>query len=380
MLLKARTIRTGVDLGPARVAVQRPDPFKGPTKLYMAYIEDGWAKVATSLMVDRIPTQWDYEYSLATAIDVAIEFDGRWERIPGGQHAPYTVGSPFVAIVRPFGRLTVQRGQLDTPFELAADGVSRVAMLRGWKNTYLWNHDQGVIIAYIRNGVVCYRNYAQQPPDLPAIWEPERIVTELPTPTQNIALFRTNDYRVGIICESNGRLYWTITTRNWALMAIEQHTIGAAITLETELISLTYTDIYNDLHTITGVIGLELLTLYGAAYNNIVTIYNEDNETIHIFFEHQITELVAEDFQVYDENDDLFDVTGLAADSEDPLHFVLTTLDLNHSVEGDLTLKFLGGGRGEADQLFDPFNTVFTPTGLEYEEVSGPEVEAIWNE
>jgi len=47
-----------------------------------------------------------------------------------------------------------------------------------------------------------------------------------------------------------------------------------------------------------------------------------------------------------------------------------------------LTLKFLGSvtAKGEGGQAFDPFEITFTPTGLDYVAVSGPEVEAMWNE
>src|SRR5690554_6876125 len=96
---------------------------------------------------------------------------------------------------------------------LLAEGVSKIAAIRGWKNTYMWNHDQGIIVAYIKSGQIYYRNYCQQPPDQPALWEIERQV-DLPTPAQNIALFRTNDYRTGFICESEGQIHWAITTRN----------------------------------------------------------------------------------------------------------------------------------------------------------------------
>ena len=105
-----------------------------------------------------------------------------------------------------------------------AEGVEKCVALRGWKNVNLWNHDQGLIVAYIKtDGAVYYRNYCKQPPDQGAIWEIERQIVEFPVPTQNISVFRTNDYRTGILCESSGKLYWVIAERDWAGMAYKRN-------------------------------------------------------------------------------------------------------------------------------------------------------------
>ena len=345
----------------------------------MAYIEDGWAKVATSFAVDRIPTQWDFEYSLTKAVDVAIEFDGRWQRV-GNRWELYTIGSPYVAVVRTTGQLTIQQRQLDTPTTLIDSDVTRVAMVRGWKNVLMWNRDQGLIVVYIKNGKVYYRTYAQQPPDLPAIWEPERAIVELPSPAQNISAFRTNDYRVGIACEHNSKIYWALTERNWAGMAIEPHTITAGITVAVDLIPITYIDLRQAPHTITAGITVEVVMLYGASYNAFTLAANDGNETVRATVEHLLTDPDPLEFVIVDENDDTFDCLDVEIDPLDPMTLILTVQDLNYSAEGDLTLKFLGGAKGEAGQAFDPFDITFTPTGLEYVAVSGPEVEAIWNE
>lgn len=235
--LNPRTIRTGNDLGPLDIAIRREDVNADPTEIVMAYIENGQAKVATLPYVHTPDQNFVYRYTIGPATDVAIDFDGRWHRITDRTGiyfetniiwALVTFGEPYIARVNN-GQLLIQQGQ-GSSITLADSGVTKCSLLRAWKNTYLWNHDQGIIAAYIKDGVVCYRNYAQQPPDQPALWELEREVTELPTPAQNVSLFRTNDYRTAFMCESNGQMHWTITARNWANMAIEPHYVSAGIT------------------------------------------------------------------------------------------------------------------------------------------------------
>lgn len=377
-------------LGPLAVAIRREDRLKGPQKIYLCYVENGVAHLAASDYLKSIEQvqDWEYLYEVGPALDVAIEFDGRWQRTSPDAEVCFdspalwtlvSFGEPYIFRILPgSGSLVVQQGQGPT-YELAPSSVTKVAAIRGWKNTYLWNHDQGIICAYIRNGDLYYRNYAQQPPDLPAIWDVERKVDQL-SPAQDVALFRTNDYRVGFLAERSGEIHWAITSRNWAVMALEPHTITAGIDVTVDLIPITYADIYHE-HTITAGITVAVQMLYGASYNAFKWAENDGNTTILACAEHFLTDLTAADFQVYDEGNALFSVTAVDY-SDDPCILILTVENLGFSTPGDLTLKFLGSGttKGEAGQDVDPFEITFTPEGLEYVDVDPPEVEAIWNE
>ena len=127
---------------------------QGPVKLHRIYIENGVAKVATSYSTGRFPAwmvsrhlKWTEQFTIGNAEAVAIEFDGRWHRV-GGRWELITTGEPYYFWVDG-GKLSVQQGQ-GQAYELASSGVTKLAALRGWKNTALWNHDQGLICAYIR--------------------------------------------------------------------------------------------------------------------------------------------------------------------------------------------------------------------------------------
>ncbi len=385
-------------LGPLAVAIRREDRLKGPQKIYLVYVENGVAHLAASDYLKSIEqvNEWEYLYPIGPATDVAIEFDGRWQRTSPDAEVCFdspalwtlvSFGEPYIFRILPgSGSLVVQQGQGPT-YELAPSGVTKVAALRGWKNTYLWNHDQGLICAYIRNGDLYYRNFANQGTDadpLPAIWDTERKVDEL-SPAQDVALFRTNDYRVGFLAERNGEIHWAITSRNWAIMALEPHTITAGIDVTVDLIPITYADIYHE-HTITAGISLDVALLWGVAYNSFKSAENDGPTTIHAVCEHFLTDLTAADFIVEDEDEAVFSVSNIVAGAT-PFGITLTVDNLNYANqsllgEGDLTLKFLGTGttKGEAGQDVDPFEITFTPEGLEFIALDPPEVEEMWNE
>lgn len=284
------------NLGPLDIAIRRENRLTAPDKLFLIYIESGIAKVAWIDYIKSIEdkNEWEHLYTIGPAVDVAAEFDGHWERTSPdaevcfdspAQWSHVTVGEPYFFRVLPDGSLVVQQGQ-GTPVTLAESGVTKISALRGWKNTYRWNHDHGLIAAYIRDGAVCYRNYANQGTEtdhLPAAWELERAVTQLPTPAQNVSLFRTNDFRVGFLAESNGEIYWTVTDRNWAGMAIRQHTVIATSSdLLTQMLEVDYRSAYTD-HTV-AVTGVEVETLLSPAiWPQVLNIENTSEFTIIIY-------------------------------------------------------------------------------------------------
>lgn len=240
-LFYMQTIREGTDLEALGIDLQRTNVNGAPSKAFNIYIKDGICKVATKNLPSKVKEQWVDVLTIGPATACDIAFDGRWYRDDEYRWQLVTIGNPWLFYVTG-GNLYAKQWTADPV--LLAEGVSKISAIRAWKNTYMWNHDQGIIVAYIKSGVIYYRNYCQQPPDQPAIWEIERAI-DLPTPAQNVALFRTNDYRTGFLCESNGQMYWTITARNWANMAIEPHFISAGITdVKVNFIPIKYTDMH----------------------------------------------------------------------------------------------------------------------------------------
>jgi hypothetical protein len=277
-LFYVQTIREGTDLEALGIDLQRTDVNKAPSKAYNIYIKNGICKVATKNMPSKAKEQWLDVLTIGAATDCDIAFDGRWYKDSKYRWQLVTIGNPWLFYVTA-GNLYTQ--QWDSAPVLLAEGVTKIAALRGWKNTYMWNHDQGVICAYIKSGTVYYRNFCQQPPDQPALWEIERQVG-FPTPAQNVALFRTNDYRTGFLCESEGQMYWTLTARNWANMAIEPHFVSAGITdVKVNFLPITFTDINLEHKVSVGITDTKAM-LCPAIWPQVTSISNPDEFTIEI--------------------------------------------------------------------------------------------------
>lgn len=349
---------------------------------------------------------WEPLWDFSGVVEVAIEFDGYWMRTERDAEICFdspanwnhvTEEIPWVFWTDSAGVLRARRGPDGMVYELAT-GVSKISAIRSWKNVYRWNHDHGLVVGYIRNNTVYYRSWANQGTEenpQPPAWEIEREVTELPTPAQDVAVFRTNDYRTGFLCESEGEIHWAITDRNWAGMAIPPHTIYSRGTeVLADLIAVEYIDGKHE-HTITLTGNLPSTHLYEPMIDSLQPIYllwampdnwfksaeNNGNTIIKAVTKYFLRDMDNAEFEVRDRNNVLFAITNVVY-SDNPWELIFTVSDLNYSSEGDLTLKYLGGGatKGEAGQTVDPFDITFTPTGLEYVVANAPEVEAIWNE
>ena len=130
-----------------------------------------------------------------------------------------------------------------TEFTLAT-GVGRICSMRGWIPAQAGHtQDQGLIVAYLKSGVAYYRNYCLQSDGTTYIWESEQQITELPTGLTDIALFRTNDFRVGVLGrDSSGNVHMTVTVRNYTGMSLypEIATLGI-VDIGVNYIPITFT-------------------------------------------------------------------------------------------------------------------------------------------
>jgi len=218
-LFQVFTIQEGELLTDVDVTVSRPSAITLPATAYALAINNGLAQVKSKPLPYDDQYPWEDEFDVASGVtSVAIEFDGFWDRDYNTRRFNFvTEEYPWLFYVQA-GNLYMQYWQ-DTE-ELLATNVTKCAAVRGWvpANGQTTN-DQGLIVAYIKtDGKIYYRSYCATPTG--KAWESEREVTELGSGVDDLALFRTNDFRVGFLAESGGNVSWVLTARNWAGMSV----------------------------------------------------------------------------------------------------------------------------------------------------------------
>lgn len=281
-LFQVFTIQEGSTLEDVDVTVKRTDTSNEPAEAFALALDNGTATVKSKPLPydDQLP--WIDEFTAATGVSaVAIEFDGYWYRDPGLVRFNFvTEDYPWLFYVQ--GGTLMARYWQDAAFVLSTD-VVKVASIRGWiPANGVSTNDQGLIVAYIKtDGNMYYRSYCLQP-GLNKLWELERQVTAFTGSISNLALFRTNDYRVGFMAEIAGDIWWTVTNRNYANMAIEPHFVSAGITdVKVNIIPITFTDTYLE-HKISVGVNDVKVCFSPEIYPQVISISNPDEFTIEI--------------------------------------------------------------------------------------------------
>jgi len=396
--LQPRTIRTGTSLGPLDICIRREDKNLEPTEIIMAYIENGVAKVATLPYVHMPDQQFEYQYTIGPATDVACDFDGRWHRITNHTGIYFdtsviwslvTFGEPYLATIFG-GTLYIQQGNYPISKISLATDASKVSLLRGWKSTTDVLTDQGIIGAYVKtDGKVYYRNYCEQI-DGSYIWETEKEITELGSPITNLGNFRTNDYRVGFLVESNSCISLLISDRSWSGMAIEPENIDVGlIELEINVIPINHCTTKNDENISTGISELYI----GCAIPitpSILSITNDVKNSTHmtIKFSGEICESLENRqaaFTLKDSLGTIFAITGTTAGADQTETIISTanygsaknpmTLTYSNGIAGDNLVPLLTVLKGNVHFAIPSGDTSFTadikpPEGYETENIA----------
>jgi len=380
-------IRTKVGLGDIAIAPRRyNNPPQGrPDSLYEIHVDNGVVKTSIREFPDVDELGWVDQFELGNGTDVEITFDGEWILYEGIWRL-VTDEVPFIFWVTDTGKLMSQLWNDASTLAELATGVDTVSAIRGWKNFDL-EVDQGMVLAYVKtDGTVWYRSYSQQLDDT-VIWETEREITDFTGTAKNVSLALGLDYRFIVVIENTiGDIYWLVTERKWAGMAIQPHYISSAITdITLEVIQITYYDSYENENITTGISDITIDILFGSPYNSFVNLENIADEfddwgrIINIEVEHELFStptIVIYDIVGSQElpvgNITMTDSTHITVEIG-----IASEIGMNNSEDVTVTLS---NTLNEAGYSFDTFNETFTPINLVPIAIPLPIVEEVWNE
>ncbi len=238
-------IRTKEGLTDISVATRRQKAYGPPDGLFAIHLDNGIARTLYRAYPDKLGLKWQSQFDIGPAKAVATCFDGHW-----GRYRDYwqliTEEYPYIFWVENDGKLYKQKWNDESTKLLLAEGVNKVKASRGWKNVNITGLDVGIVVGYIKtDGKLYYRNYCEQE-DGTYNWENERQIEEFTGTAVNLNMFLTNDYRTAFIIEDSlGKIYWYLSSRNWAGMALAQEKFSLKAKAVTNLVPLTYHDTYH---------------------------------------------------------------------------------------------------------------------------------------
>lgn len=377
-------IREKEGLGDSAVSAKRLKPYGGPNRLYNIYVDNGTVRTALREYPDYQKEKWKNQFSLGSGTSVAIAFDAHWERYKG-KWRPVTDGDPFLFWVDNDKKLWVQHWEDEANRFLLSENVKIVKAMRGWKNVNFAYLDEGIIACYIKtDNKVYYRNYCMQV-NKPIVWEAERQITQF-TNAANLEIFRTNDYRTGILCQNEqGQISWVIAERDWAGMAVPDEHITAAPSVEIIFREVQYSKGYEE-ESITVAPSVEILYLFASTDNELISLINVEDEN------ENWGKLI--EFEIKNEAKTLPNVVLTNVDMgqnipvwkveylEGNKYLIYISEDLEsgiNNITGDIKAD-ITGLYNEAGYEYIALSETFTPINLVPENIPLPEVEVIWNE
>ncbi len=281
-------IRETSGLGDVSVAPRRFKSYGRPNRLYGIHVHNGEVKTLIREYPDQLKKGWVTQFSLGSGSSVATAFNGYWERYRKIWRL-ITEEKPYISWVDNNNDLWVQYWDEDlTKFQLSSS-VSKVRMIRAWKNTAIHYLDQGVVIAYIKtDGTVWYRNYCIQE-SYEYAWEFEKQLTDFSGVAVNVNLFITNDYRMGFIIEDSlGQIHWLVTHRNWGGMASPAESLITGISdISFSVTPISFHEWKDDEKIDTSIEDI-WFNVAEPIYPELLSISNEDEYTIRLQFNHEI--------------------------------------------------------------------------------------------
>ncbi len=209
------------------VAIRQLPGEKTPSMAYAVCIDNGTARIYERRFPASLDNAWQYIWTLGPAKDAAIEYGGNWFlEAKNRWYILETEETPYLFWIGTDDTLYAQKWDNEQTRIILDTGVSQISVCKGWRSSLMAGLDQGLVVGYLKAGKVYYRAFCIQDDGI-AIWEPSYEVTELGTGNNTLSVFRTNDFRIGFVCENAGQMKWTLSQRNYAGMSFRPETVNA---------------------------------------------------------------------------------------------------------------------------------------------------------
>ena len=207
----------------------------GPDQIWIVGIEDGKMLVSRREHRESYSSNpvWTGVYSAGEAVDAAIEFDGKWVlRANDVKYTIETEDQPWYFWIIPDGTLLAQHGEDETSRLTLDTGVTKVSACRGYSSNFYPEQDQGLVVAYVKDGMPYYIQYVYDTQLEAKRWlQPELL--PVGEQVEDFRVHRLNDYRLGFELTTAERNIWIYTGRTYVAQAVPKEQDGVSLSDKT---------------------------------------------------------------------------------------------------------------------------------------------------
>lgn len=371
----------------ASIAVCHPKFGFGSTKIDIAYIKDGYAKVTEATAKAKMKEHdWHDRQFNEAATAVAIAYDGTMRKSVSGIIEFITELEPWIFWVND-GQLYTRKLGTDTTIVLTEENCTDVSAVRAtWSDA--GGFDFGLIAFFIVNGQLYYRQR------IDGEWYDAETITFGPSGVSyvEVSASRTADYRIALQCKTtDGEIYELFTQYQGFAKQLTENVVFTNISAKGTRTALQRHDMYAPEHVEINDISGHGLIQWGSQFepSNVINVFNGSDygRLITVTFPHPI--------DVYSITDDLLPCITLT-DSENHTwqskeitsvtftSFTVRFTNFNGAI-GNLTLHYDNTELGimfppiGPDTKLDSFDYEFTPVSLDPSLVHLPTVVEVTN-
>ena len=377
--LEHQTVVSGV-VTDVSVAVCHPHTLTSNTQIYLGYIYGGTARVITSKhMASMDDHAWVDTGFEEPATSLSVVYDGTMPKDKNGDVEFVTELYPWVFWVNNsvlYGRKLYSN---EDAVILAESNCTDVSAIRAMYSS-AGGFDFGLVVFFIINGQLFYRQLIN------GEWLDAEAISLGPSGVnwQEIATFRTWDYRIGVQAKSTDGSVYELFTQFMGIGKQNVEHIEVNVKPKANYVHIGDTDSSTKEH-IETIVSVSGARTYGLS-SIPVDVRNVNDGTgnygtiVHVTLDHPVTKVAgnSDNFSMVDGNANSYICTNCQA-SDDGMTLILTFLDFNLAEGTTLTIDYVPGTIMSPATAMDAFSFTFTPENLVAPDISAPEPIAAWN-
>jgi len=238
--LAERLMNPGMDVSDVTIMQLKTD--REPSEIWAIGVDSGRVIVKKrEYDLDKPNMAWEAVYVVGEGTLGAIEFDGDWVRRDGAKaYTLETYTLPAIAYVDTYGTLWLYQHGMSVDPIMMDSNVTWVSLVRGYKSNEFPDQDQGLILSWIRDGNVFYRQYAYFNGSYQ--WHPIEQLTETGDVTF-VQVHRLNDYRIGVVTQGASENLWYITDRTYVSQAVPTEILRSFLMGTSKLITMSQEEV-----------------------------------------------------------------------------------------------------------------------------------------
>ena len=375
--LEQQAIGSGNNVTALDIAVAHPRHRRQSTKIYIATVENGRAKVVSSPFRQAMETHvWTDTGFSERAEDVALAFDATMKNDARGRSEFVTDELPWVFWVNS-GALYGQQLGSDEILTLAETNCTKCTAIRA-AGSALGGFDYGLCLFFLLNGEIYVRQRIN------GEWMDAEPVNFGPSVTwKDIAVSRSWDYRVILQAMATDGTVYELFTQYMGVGQRSVEHIEMKAAAEGDLVEIKQSRVSETEHMEVATTASGAL-LYGWS-SMPVSAANADNGegdwgfVVTVVMDYPVTNVEANAgaFMLRDSKGVAFSVLEISV-SEDGKILTLTTVDFN-SAQGDVTVAYSPGTIQSPAVPMEAWEFAFTPEGLVAPTAEPPVPVEAWN-